>query len=96
VGSLFVRCQCLPGTLTLKRPTHAILRPDLFAGGLALTACAETALTDSPQPITDGRVATSGVTLLHPDIQGIGDLSVALRGWSFPVARITVQCVKSR
>jgi hypothetical protein len=42
-------------------------------------------------PDGNGRVATNGVILDHPNIQGVGDLSVALHGWSFPVARITVQ-----
>jgi len=42
-------------------------------------------------PDGNGRVPTSGVILPHPNIQGVGDLSVALHGWSFPVARITVQ-----
>lgn len=42
-------------------------------------------------PDGNGRAATSGVILPHPNIQGVGDLSVALHGWSFPVTRITVQ-----
>jgi hypothetical protein len=42
-------------------------------------------------PDGNGRVATNGLILQHPNIQGVGDLSVALHGWSFPVARITVQ-----
>jgi hypothetical protein len=42
-------------------------------------------------PDGNGRVATSGVIVPHPNVQGVGDLSVALHGWSFPVARITVQ-----
>ncbi len=45
----------------------------------------------SHPPDGNGRVATSGVILPHPNIQGVGDLSVSLHGWSFPVARITVQ-----
>ncbi|MBA3496802.1 MAG: spondin domain-containing protein [Gemmatimonadales bacterium] len=45
----------------------------------------------SHPPDGNGRVATSGVILPHSNIQGVGDLSVALHGWSFPVARITVQ-----
>ena len=45
-------------------------------------------------PDGNGRVATSGVILPHRNIQGIGDLSVALHGWSFPVARITVQRIR--
>lgn len=45
-------------------------------------------------PDGNGRVATSGVILSHPNIQGIGDLSVSLHGWSFPVARLTVQRIR--
>jgi Spondin_N len=45
-------------------------------------------------PDGNGRVATDGLILDHPNIQGVGDLSVALHGWSFPVARITVQRLK--
>lgn len=42
----------------------------------------------------NGRVPTNGVILPHPNIQGVGDLSVALHGWRFPVARITVRRMK--
>jgi hypothetical protein len=45
-------------------------------------------------PDGNGRVPTAGVIGRHPNIQGVGDLSVALHGWSFPVARITLQRVK--
>jgi hypothetical protein len=55
-------------------------------------ACTEAGPVKNP-PDGNGRVATSGVILPHPNIQGVGDLSVALHGWSFPVARITVQRV---
>lgn len=39
----------------------------------------------------NGRVATSDVIRRHANIQGVGDLSVALHGWRGPVARITVE-----
>ncbi len=42
-------------------------------------------------PDGNGRVATADVIAVHPNIQGVGDLSVRLHGWKFPVARITVQ-----
>lgn len=42
-------------------------------------------------PDGNGRVATNGVITTHPNIAGVGDLSVALHGWRFPVARITIQ-----
>ncbi|MEO6528729.1 MAG: spondin domain-containing protein [Gemmatimonadaceae bacterium] len=42
-------------------------------------------------PDGNGRVATNGVIMTHPNIQGVGDLSVALHGWRSPVARITIQ-----
>ena len=42
-------------------------------------------------PDGNGRVATTGVIARHPNITGVGDLSVTLHGWQFPVARITVQ-----
>jgi hypothetical protein len=45
-------------------------------------------------PDGNGRVATSDVIRMHPNIQGVGDLSVEQHGWSFPVARITVQRVR--
>jgi hypothetical protein len=56
-------------------------------------ACTEAGPVKHP-PDGNGRVATSGVILPHPNIQGVGDLSVALHGWSFPVARITAQRIK--
>jgi hypothetical protein len=55
-------------------------------------ACTQAGPVKNP-PDGNGRVATGGVILPHPNIQGVGDLSVALHGWSFPVARITVQRV---
>jgi hypothetical protein len=55
-------------------------------------ACTQAGPVKQP-PDGNGRVATSGVILPHPNIQGVGDLSVAFHGWSFPVARITVQRV---
>lgn len=42
-------------------------------------------------PDGNGRVATSGVITIHPNISGVGDLSMPLHGWQFPVARITIQ-----
>ena len=45
-------------------------------------------------PDGNGRVPTQGVILPHANIQGVGDLSVALHGWRFPVARITVQRIQ--
>ena len=42
-------------------------------------------------PDGNGRIATADVIARHPNITGVGDLSVALHGWHFPVARITVQ-----
>lgn len=48
----------------------------------------------SHPPDGNGRVATSGVILRHPNIQGVGDLSVSLHGWRFPVARITVRRIR--
>ena len=42
-------------------------------------------------PDGNGRVATNGVITMHPNISGVGDLSVALHRWHFPVARITIQ-----
>lgn len=42
----------------------------------------------------NGRVPTGSVILRHPNIQGVGDLSVSLHGWSFPVARITAQRIR--
>ncbi len=48
----------------------------------------------SAPPDGNGRVATSGVIARHANITGVGDLSVALHGWRFPVARITVRRVK--
>ena len=42
-------------------------------------------------PDGNGRVATNDVITVHPNITGVGDLSVALHGWHFPVARITIQ-----
>ena len=42
-------------------------------------------------PDGNGRVATTDVIARHHNIIGGGDLSVALHGWKFPVARITVQ-----
>jgi spondin N len=42
-------------------------------------------------PDGNGRVPTSDVIRSHPNIQGVGDLSVELHGWSFPSAQITVQ-----
>lgn len=42
----------------------------------------------------NGRVPTQGVIQRHPNIQGVGDLSLHLHSWSFPVARITVQRIK--
>jgi len=53
-------------------------------------ACTQAGPVKHP-PDGNGRVATSGVILPHPNIQGVGDLSIALHGWSFPVTRITVQ-----
>lgn len=46
-------------------------------------------------PDGNGRVPTDDVIRRHPNIQGIGDLSVALHGWHGPVARITVQRLRS-
>lgn len=54
--------------------------------------CTEAGPVTHP-PDGNGRVATSGVIRRHPNIKGVGDLSVALHGWRFPVARITVQRV---
>jgi hypothetical protein len=45
-------------------------------------------------PDGNGRVATTGVIARHPNITGVGDLSVALHGWRGPAARIRVQRVK--
>ena len=42
-------------------------------------------------PDGNGRIATSGVIATHPNIQGVGDLSVEKHGWRGAVARITVQ-----
>jgi len=56
-------------------------------------ACTQAGPVAHP-PDGNGRVATSGVILPHPNIQGVRDLSVALHGWSFPVARITVQRIR--
>ncbi len=56
-------------------------------------ACTQAGPVAHP-PDGNGRVATRGVILPHPNIQGVGDLSVALHGWSFPVARITVQRIR--
>ena len=42
-------------------------------------------------PDGNGRVATSDAIATHPNIQGVGDLSVQKHGWRGPVARITVQ-----
>ncbi|MEO5826300.1 MAG: spondin domain-containing protein [Gemmatimonadales bacterium] len=39
----------------------------------------------------NGRVPTSDVIRRHANIQGVGDLSVALHGWQGPVARITIE-----
>ncbi len=41
-------------------------------------------------PDGNGRVPTSDVIRRHANIQGVGDLSVALHGWQGPVARITI------
>jgi len=42
-------------------------------------------------PDGNGRVPTNGFITTHPNITGGRDLSVALHGWHFPVARITIQ-----
>jgi hypothetical protein len=56
-------------------------------------ACTQAGPVTHP-PDGNGRVATSRVILPHPNLQGVGDLSVTLHGWSFPVARITVQRIR--
>ena len=45
-------------------------------------------------PNGNGRVATPGVILHHPNVQGGSDLVIAQHGWQDPVARITVQRLK--
>jgi hypothetical protein len=47
-----------------------------------------------PVPNGNDRVATSGVILHHPNIQGGADLVVAQHGWRDPVARITILRLK--
>jgi hypothetical protein len=54
--------------------------------------CTEAGPVTHP-PDGNGRVATGGVIRRHPNIKGASDLSIALHGWRFPVARITVQRV---
>jgi hypothetical protein len=49
-------------------------------------------LTGDPNGNIDDAVATvpAGANRHHPGITGIGDLSVALHGWTDPVARVTI------
>jgi Spondin_N len=47
-----------------------------------------------PVPNGNGRVATTGVILHHPNIQGGGNLVIAQHGWQDPVARITILRLK--
>jgi hypothetical protein len=47
-----------------------------------------------PVPNGNGRVATVGVILHHPNIQGGGNLVIAQHGWMNPVARVTVMRLK--
>jgi hypothetical protein len=47
-----------------------------------------------PVPNGNDRVATTGVVLHHPNIQGGGNLLIAQHGWRDPVARITILRLK--
>jgi hypothetical protein len=56
------------------------------------SALGPVALSGDPNGNRDAEVATIPAQVIrdHPGIQGVGDLSVALHGWTDPVAVVTI------
>jgi hypothetical protein len=57
------------------------------------SALGPTVLPGDPDGNQDAAVATVPAEVIqhHPNIQGIGELSVAQHGWTDPVAKVTIE-----